>query len=450
MIPSKEELESKYFARGGSVSSISREYNTSRPTVRKWLKLHGIESKPKGQVISEVAKEIPMPDKEELENLYHSMSLASLRKHYGIGQEKLYEWLKLSGIELKSLSDATKRAKSKKYESIRFPKDTLETLLEENAHDKSAVASSLGVSYSHIKKLSREYGIPHKQTDYKSKAEIELLEFCKSIRPDMEWQSGNRKAISPYEIDIYCEDLKFGIEYCGLYWHSENAAGKSKKYHSVKRDRCEDIGIDLIHVFETDDAEKVKNLIRKKIDKNQPRIFARKTELFYPTKQEEKDFHDRYHLHNSVGSSFSLGLKYRGETVMILSMGRSRFSDKYEWECTRLSSNKNVIGGASKLFKAFIREKSPESIVTFSDLRFGTGKVYEHCGFRRAENTPPNYWYFKVKSPTSLMSRVAFQKHRLPGILSDFDESLSEYQNMVANGYDRIWDCGNAKYIYEV
>jgi hypothetical protein len=37
---------------------------------------------------------------------------------------------------------------------------------------------------------------------------------------------------------------------------------------------------------------------------------------------------------------------------------------------------------------------------------------------------------------------VAFQTHKLHSLLENFNPMLSEWDNMVANGYDRIWDCG--------
>ena len=47
------------------------------------------------------------------------------------------------------------------------------------------------------------------------------------------------------------------------------------------------------------------------------------------------------------------------------------------------------------------------------------------------------------------MSRVQFQKHKLKKKLKIFDPDLTEYANMVINGYDRIWDCGNKIYKME-
>ena len=37
-------------------------------------------------------------------------------------------------------------------------------------------------------------------------------------------------------------------------------------------------------------------------------------------------------------------------------------------------------------------------------------------------------------------------KHEI-GELRYYNPDITEYQNMLNNGYDRIWDCGNKKYI---
>jgi hypothetical protein len=45
-----------------------------------------------------------------------------------------------------------------------------------------------------------------------------------------------------------------------------------------------------------------------------------------------------------------------------------------------------------------------------------------------------------------LMNRMQFQKHKLSNLGLLIDYSASEYNNMLANGYDRVWDCGHSKY----
>jgi len=40
-------------------------------------------------------------------------------------------------------------------------------------------------------------------------------------------------------------------------------------------------------------------------------------------------------------------------------------------------------------------------------------------------------------------NRIKFQKHKLKNVLKQYDEKMSEAKNMKANGYSRIFDCGN-------
>ena len=141
-----------------------------------------------------------------------------------------------------------------------------------------------------------------------------------------------------------------------------------------------------------------------------------------------------------------MGLYYNNELVSVMTFVKSRFDKKYQYElsryCNRLYTT--VIGGASKLFKHFINNYEVYSIVTYSDKRFFDGKLYENIGMTFVNDTPPNFYYFnKNKIP---MSRMKFQKHKLPKLLENFDPSLSEWKNMQMNGFDRIWDCGNLKY----
>jgi len=47
-----------------------------------------------------------------------------------------------------------------------------------------------------------------------------------------------------------------------------------------------------------------------------------------------------------------------------------------------------------------------------------------------------------------LYSRQMFQKHKLSHRLDEFDESLTEAQNMFNNGYRRLWDAGHFRFIW--
>jgi hypothetical protein len=180
------------------------------------------------------------------------------------------------------------------------------------------------------------------------------------------------------------------------------------------------------------------------------RIHGRKTKPVLIESNIAADFHNTHHLSGARGGSYHIGLYHADTLVMVLTMGRPRFKSKAEWECVRMTSHSDyrVVGGASKLFKAFRGMIDTGSILTFADLRFGNGSVYEKCGFERLKDSPPNYWYFHKDRPQSCYSRVKFQKHKLVNELEHFDDGLTEYENMKANNWDRVWDCGNAVYVW--
>jgi hypothetical protein len=89
---------------------------------------------------------------------------------------------------------------------------------------------------------------------------------------------------------------------------------------------------------------------------------------------------------------------------------------------------------------AFAREHG-RSLFTFSDLRWGEGSSYAASGMTRDHDTSPGYWYVPPGSMTRV-HRFALRK----GALEGDDPSMTEFEQRDAQGYLRIWDCGNARY----
>ena len=122
---------------------------------------------------------------------------------------------------------------------------------------------------------------------------------------------------------------------------------------------------------------------------------------------------------------------------------RNLSNDRYHLNrfCNKI--NTNVIGGASKLLKYFIRNYSPELIISYADRRYSNGNLYEKLGFERIGESRPNYWYIKGQKRHY---RFKFRKDIL--IKEGFDSNLTEREIMLERGYLRIYDCGNIKYEY--
>ena len=94
----------------------------------------------------------------------------------------------------------------------------------------------------------------------KSYKEIDIANFIRSFY-NGQVNLNDRKAIRPKEIDVYLPELKLGIEYNGSYWHCiEN--GTPKDLHLKKSLLCRSKGIRLIHIYEFEDFEEQKQLLK--------------------------------------------------------------------------------------------------------------------------------------------------------------------------------------------
>ena len=279
-----------------------------------------------------------------------------------------------------------------------------------------------------------------------SKGETEVYEFIKSIYSG-KIITGDRDVLNGKELDIYLPELNIAIEYNGLYWHSELRGNKNKYYHLNKTEECNKLNIKLIHIFEHEWVCKqniIKSMILTSIGNN-TKLYARKCTVKNITTDIKNEFLSKYHIQSGGRSNVKLGLFYDDILVSVMTFGKSRFDGNYTWEIIRLATKSNfiVVGGASKLLKYFIKNYNPTAIVTYSDRRFGEGNVYNKIGFDFVDKTPPSYYYIKG---SEVYSRFQYQKHKLKFKLNEYDENISEWENMVRNGYDRIWDCGHNKF----
>ena len=281
-----------------------------------------------------------------------------------------------------------------------------------------------------------------------SKMEKFLVDFIKMIYKG-EILENTRSIIPPLELDIYIPELKLAIEFNGDCWHSEEV-GKTSTYHLKKTKLCEEKGIHLVHVFEHDYVTKqvqILNRIQSLFLTNTTRVFARKCIVREIDSKITSEFVDQYHLQGNCSSSYNLGLFYNNELVSVMTFGKPRFNKKYEWELLRFCSSKPIVGAAGKLLKYFINQKSPKSLISYANRCWSSklSNVYEKIGFKLVGESDPGYVW--VKNGLAI-SRIKTQKHKLKDLLGEdnFNENLSEAENMKLNGFMKIYDCGNLVY----
>ena len=137
------------------------------------------------------------------------------------------------------------------------------------------------------------------------------------------------------------------------------------------------------------------------------------------------------------------------EAKMIINLGLFSKSDIMGYELVRFCNilNTNIVGGASKLLKEFIRQYSPKYIISYSSNDISFGNLYNTLGFESGE-VSTSYWYIEPET----MHRYHRTSFSRSGIAEKFgydikDMSWSEHNVMDELRYIRIYDAGTTRWI---
>lgn len=276
-----------------------------------------------------------------------------------------------------------------------------------------------------------------------STEEVELYEYISSIY-DGEIIQNSRNIITGNEIDIFIPELKLGIEFNGEYWHRDEVRGNN--YHQSKYIRMKENGNKLITIYSNEWRNKtdiVKRRLRSILNTDN-RVYARKCTIGLVQNDVCDEFLKTYHIQGKCGSSIRVGLYLETELVAVMTFGKPRFNKEYEYELLRYCSKDTVVGGASKLLKYFENTYVPKSLISYADMNWSSGNLYEAIGFQFVEMTKPGYFYYDKKTETTY-SRYQCQKQKLISKFG-FPNTMTENEMTRSLGYYKIYDCGNLVY----
>ena len=273
---------------------------------------------------------------------------------------------------------------------------------------------------------------------------LELLEKNNFKNIDREFVINNYRydfKINNYLIEIdpsYTHNSTYGIF---------GEEPKDKNYHlnktlmALKNDyRC-------IHVWDWDDENKIMDILHDK-----EKIYARKCIIKEVPIKETNEFLQENHLQGTCNyQKISLGLYYKNNLVQLMTFGKPRYNKKYQWELLRLCSKRYcmVIGGANKIFKYFIKNYSPISIISYCDLSKFKGNIYLSLGFSHLKDTPPSkHWYsekLKMHITNNLLIQRGFDQ-LLGNVYGNYGKGTSNEQLMLEHNFVELYDCGQGVY----
>lgn len=277
-----------------------------------------------------------------------------------------------------------------------------------------------------------------------SKKEIELRRAVEEIigRPL------KRKRIKvrgkSLEIDMFDEELKIGIEYNGVFFHSEKRC--SKNYHLDKTLAANQLGWQLIHLFDVEfnnknKKKRVLSFLRSKFQKNKRVIGARKV-VFAPIAWSHAAmFCEQWHMQGQPHHALlSLGAILDDEIVAVATFGRHH-RDSSKVVLSRFACKENVtISGCLGKFSKLASHYFKTEIITWVDRRFSEGGSYKRAGWVIDGILKPDYFYTKGYN---LISKQSRQKKKI-----GTPEGMTENEHAQQDKLLKVWDCGKIRFVY--
>ena len=209
------------------------------------------------------------------------------------------------------------------------------------------------------------------------------------------------------------------------------------------------------------------------------RIYARNCEIKEITNKEANDFFKMYHKQGALTTSIAaFGLFYDGELIQAESFGLPRIEMQaksiwHDWELYRECSKEDyyIIGGKSKLLKAFENKYKPLALLSYCNTTLGfDGHSYKACGFK-LERTSDDYYYeyngdiikrYRMQKNSNLrkQGKVEPIQRTLEHYGLKYDPNKTEKENAEAAGFKRVNGTGqqvwtkyysdDIGYVYEI
>lgn len=273
----------------------------------------------------------------------------------------------------------------------------------------------------------------------KSLQERELFDFVRSLGLNVE--RNVRYVISPKEVDIWVPSKRVALEYDGLYWHSRDEKDPGAPLEKLRL--CQRDGIRLLSFFSDEWRDRrlvVESIIRNALGMTDRRLDARKLDLREVDASVTQPFLNRCHIDGGTRAGRHLALLADGEPVSVMTLRtphHSRYSDCLEVARFASELGTSVRGGLGRLVgmaQDVVRGLGKSRLLTYVDLRFGTGVGYERVGFVSAGHTGRSYWH---TDGHRRFNRFAFR--------ADVSRQMTERQVCEEAGVCQVYGPGNTR-----
>lgn len=222
-------------------------------------------------------------------------------------------------------------------------------------------------------------------------------------------------------------------------------SGVDRLYHQSKMRVATDNGYKCVMLWDWDNIEQfIKSLLPR------PIYYGRKCTIKTIDKQTAATFINQHHLQGYANDSIRLGLYHNNELVSVMTFGKPRYNKNYEYELIRYCSNSNVVGGAQRLFRHFLKNYVPTSIISYCDLSKFSGTLYTDLGFTKFNDPSPSKHWYNIKTKKHITDNLLRQRGIDQLLGTTYGKGTSNDDLMKHEGFVEIFDCGQARYSWKL
>ena len=411
-----------------------------------------------------------------------------------IGREAWNKGRKMSCIEKEAMRKAVKKVwtKEKKVQQSIKQKEVwqnkqlrnkmsqikIEQYKEESLHNKVSIATQKAMGLPEIKKKVIDSANDHDVLEKRRKTNLKKYGVNWIVQTEQyinakprgatneKWRKwlNLEKSNTEFALENYIYDFKYDektlIEINPTFTHTSTVRPeftsymhgkvKDKNYHKNKLETAESKGYRCIMIWDWDDKEKILALL-------QPRktIYARKCEIREVDIINTNVFLNSYHLQNTCTNQIArIGLYYQDELISLMTFGKPRYNNNFDWELLRLCTKPGyiVIGGAQRMFNAAKDQFNIKSIISYCDRSKFSGDIYNRLGFKlKGKLQPSKHWYnptTKRHITNSLLLQRGFSQLHGDHHYELANKGESNTELMLNAGYLEVYDCGQATYVW--
>lgn len=262
-------------------------------------------------------------------------------------------------------------------------------------------------------------------------------------------QGSNRKILKPKEIDLYIEDKNFGIEFNGVYWHSEHRKKGHTDSHINKYKNAEEAGVKLVQIWEDDWNENpeliLKNLAKQLNSSSNQHLLS----PIFITSSEAESFLKQNHIQGFASGDFYLGsVDPEGTVQSALVLNKGETDDGTTMHIQRYSAKENNVSDLHALLQEAHEVYGTKTFTVTTDNCEGEGNFYKASGFTIEREIPQEYMHI-IRGKRVSTSEYPVERFRNDPNLQ-WKDGMTEKELGELNDWGRIWDAGKTIYRFDL